>query len=232
MKYELDTSIVTILCRFSVKTLLEKYTTEPIDDSSEEFVNFAAILEHILSHRFKGNAAGPGSWFSHDGQRSFWDYIRLACRKVPNNCIASIENIENINTSRAKARWGRVERRVDGGRRMACTVHRPPCYCHPDCRHSVALFRAQVRLCRGVGKLLDQNRMWEETGAKTHSLGRRAFARVAGRCQSQRACHLGEVCSGMAHDGIEQQEQEVKCEDAEQNQREFTVQELHGIPQP
>lgn len=40
--------------RFSVKTLLEKYTAEPIDDSSEEFINFAAILEHILSHRFKG----------------------------------------------------------------------------------------------------------------------------------------------------------------------------------
>lgn len=42
--------------RFSVKTLLEKYTAEPIDDSSEEFINFAAILEHILSHRFKGNS--------------------------------------------------------------------------------------------------------------------------------------------------------------------------------
>uniref|UniRef100_A0A4W5PJP1 RUN domain containing 3A n=1 Tax=Hucho hucho TaxID=62062 RepID=A0A4W5PJP1_9TELE len=87
---------------FSVKTLLEKYTAEPIDDSPEEFVNFAAILEHILSHRFKG----PGSWFSSDGQRSFWDYIRLACSKVQNNCIASIENIENISTSRAKARTG------------------------------------------------------------------------------------------------------------------------------
>lgn len=44
--------------RFSVKTLLEKYSAEPIDDSSEEFVNFAAILEHILSHRFKGSTAG------------------------------------------------------------------------------------------------------------------------------------------------------------------------------
>lgn len=46
--------------RFSVKTLLEKYTAEPIDDSSEEFVNFAAILEHILSHRFKGNGEEEG----------------------------------------------------------------------------------------------------------------------------------------------------------------------------
>uniref|UniRef100_A0A8B9Q8F6 RUN domain containing 3A n=1 Tax=Apteryx owenii TaxID=8824 RepID=A0A8B9Q8F6_APTOW len=88
-----------------VKTLLEKYTAEPIDDSSEEFVNFAAILEQILSHRFKG----PVSWFSSDGQRGFWDYIRLACSKVPNNCVSSIENMENISTSRAKGRaWIRV----------------------------------------------------------------------------------------------------------------------------
>ncbi|XP_024836177.1 RUN domain-containing protein 3A isoform X6 [Bos javanicus] len=98
-------NLITV-CRFSVKTLLEKYTTEPIDDSSEEFVNFAAILEQILSHRFK---AGPVSWFSSDGQRGFWDYIRLACSKVPNNCVSSIENMENISTARAKGRaWIRV----------------------------------------------------------------------------------------------------------------------------
>uniref|UniRef100_A0A3B4AJR1 RUN domain-containing protein n=1 Tax=Periophthalmus magnuspinnatus TaxID=409849 RepID=A0A3B4AJR1_9GOBI len=47
-------NLITV-CRFSVKTLLEKYTAEPIDDSLEEFMNFAAILEHILSHKFKGN---------------------------------------------------------------------------------------------------------------------------------------------------------------------------------
>ncbi|CAB1312118.1 unnamed protein product [Coregonus sp. 'balchen'] len=87
-------------CKFElpVKTLLEKYTAEPIDDSSEEFINFAAVLEHILSHGFKGS----GSWF--DGQRSYWDFIRLACGKVHNSCISSIENMENISTSRAKAR--------------------------------------------------------------------------------------------------------------------------------
>uniref|UniRef100_A0A3B3RE38 RUN domain-containing protein 3A n=1 Tax=Paramormyrops kingsleyae TaxID=1676925 RepID=A0A3B3RE38_9TELE len=97
-------NLITV-CRFSVKTLLEKYTAEPIDDSSEEFINFAAILEHILSHCFKG----PGSWFSYDGQRSFWDFIRVACSKVQNNCISSIENMENINTSLAKGRaWLRV----------------------------------------------------------------------------------------------------------------------------
>ncbi|XP_044527565.1 RUN domain-containing protein 3A [Gracilinanus agilis] len=103
-------NLITV-CRFSVKTLLEKYTAEPIDDSSEEFVNFAAILEQILSHRFKACWAPPGpvSWFSSDGQRGFWDYIRLACSKVPNNCVSSIENMENISTARAKGRaWIRV----------------------------------------------------------------------------------------------------------------------------
>ncbi|XP_034271803.1 RUN domain-containing protein 3A isoform X3 [Pantherophis guttatus] len=100
-------NLITV-CRFSVNTLLEKYMIEPIDDSSEEFVNFAAILEHILSHRFKGDH-GPASWFSSDGQRGFWDYIRLACNKVPNNCVSSIENMENISSSRAKGRaWIRV----------------------------------------------------------------------------------------------------------------------------
>ncbi|XP_075949106.1 RUN domain-containing protein 3A isoform X1 [Anarhichas minor] len=105
-------NLITV-CRFSVKTLLEKYTAEPIDDSSEEFINFAAILEHILSHRFKGNEpTGNLSgidciWF--DGQRSYWDYVRLSCAKVPNSCIGSIENMENISTSRAKGRaWIRV----------------------------------------------------------------------------------------------------------------------------
>lgn len=48
--------------------------------------------------------AGPVSWFSSDGQRGFWDYIRLACSKVPNNCVSSIESMENISTSRAKVR--------------------------------------------------------------------------------------------------------------------------------
>lgn len=51
------------------------------------------------------------SWFSSDGQRGFWDYIRLACSKVPNNCVGSIENMENISTARAKVgglQWARA----------------------------------------------------------------------------------------------------------------------------
>uniref|UniRef100_A0A8C1YL89 RUN domain containing 3b n=1 Tax=Cyprinus carpio TaxID=7962 RepID=A0A8C1YL89_CYPCA len=42
------------VCRFSVKTLIDRSCFETIDDTSAEFINFVSILEHILSHRLKG----------------------------------------------------------------------------------------------------------------------------------------------------------------------------------
>ncbi|KAG8010064.1 RUN domain-containing protein 3B [Nibea albiflora] len=93
------------VCRFSVKTLLDRSCFETIDDSSPEFVNFVSILEHILSHRLKGQT----TWFGYESPRSFWDYIKAACSKVPHNCIRSIESMENVRSSRAKGRaWIRV----------------------------------------------------------------------------------------------------------------------------
>ncbi|XP_028933082.1 RUN domain-containing protein 3B isoform X2 [Ornithorhynchus anatinus] len=97
-------NLITV-CRFSVKTLIDRSCFETIDDSSPEFNNFAAILEQILSHRLKGQV----TWFGYESPRSFWDYIRVACRKVSHNCICSIENMENVSSSRAKGRaWIRV----------------------------------------------------------------------------------------------------------------------------
>nr|XP_056713386.1 RUN domain-containing protein 3B isoform X3 [Euleptes europaea] len=97
-------NLITV-CRFSVKTLIDRSCFETIDDSSPEFNNFAAILEQILSHRLKGQI----SWFGYESPRSFWDYIKVACRKVSHNCICSIENMENVSSSRAKGRaWIRV----------------------------------------------------------------------------------------------------------------------------
>uniref|UniRef100_A0A3B3BGZ1 RUN domain-containing protein 3B n=1 Tax=Oryzias melastigma TaxID=30732 RepID=A0A3B3BGZ1_ORYME len=93
------------VCRFSVKTLLDRSCFETIDDSSPEFINFVSILEHILSHRLKGQT----TWFGYESPRSFWDYIKAASSKVPHNCIRSIENMENVRPSRAKGRaWIRV----------------------------------------------------------------------------------------------------------------------------
>ncbi|XP_060906596.1 RUN domain-containing protein 3B isoform X2 [Labrus mixtus] len=93
------------VCRFSVKTLLDRSCFDTIDDSSPEFVNFVSILEHILSHRLKGQT----TWFGYESPRSFWDCIKVACSKVPHNCIRSIESMENVRSSRAKGRaWIRV----------------------------------------------------------------------------------------------------------------------------
>ncbi|XP_033983867.1 LOW QUALITY PROTEIN: RUN domain-containing protein 3B [Trematomus bernacchii] len=93
------------VCRFSVKTLLDRSCFDTIDDTSPEFVNFVSILEHILSHRLKGQT----TWFGYESPRSFWDYIKSACSKVPHNCIRSIESMENVRSSRAKGRaWIRV----------------------------------------------------------------------------------------------------------------------------
>ncbi|XP_044908266.1 RUN domain-containing protein 3B isoform X3 [Felis catus] len=147
-------NLITV-CRFSVKTLIDRSCFETIDDSSPEFNNFAAILEQILSHRLKDSfecekfsvlnseldfghdahgrgrkaessqviltsscgvdksiveiTTGQVTWFGYESPRSFWDYIRVACRKVSQNCICSIENMENVSSSRAKGRaWIRV----------------------------------------------------------------------------------------------------------------------------
>uniref|UniRef100_A0A3Q3A2C6 RUN domain-containing protein 3B n=1 Tax=Kryptolebias marmoratus TaxID=37003 RepID=A0A3Q3A2C6_KRYMA len=93
------------VCRFSVKTLLDRSCFETIDDSSPEFINFVSILEHVFSHRLKGHT----TWFGYESPRSFWDYVKAACSKVPHNCIRSIESMENVRSSRAKGRaWIRV----------------------------------------------------------------------------------------------------------------------------
>ncbi|XP_027025543.1 RUN domain-containing protein 3B isoform X1 [Tachysurus fulvidraco] len=97
-------NLITV-CRFSVKTLIDRSCYETIDDTSPEFINFVSILEQILSHRLKGQI----TWFGYESPRSFWDYVRVACSKVPHGCIPSIESMENVRSSRAKGRaWIRI----------------------------------------------------------------------------------------------------------------------------
>ncbi|CAJ0964427.1 unnamed protein product, partial [Ranitomeya imitator] len=71
-----------------------------------------SVLNHLWAHnlylrlRFP---AGQLTWFGYESPRSFWDYIRVACSKVSHSCICSIENMENVSSSRAKGRaWIRV----------------------------------------------------------------------------------------------------------------------------
>ncbi|XP_023931020.1 RUN domain-containing protein 3B-like isoform X1 [Lingula anatina] len=93
------------VCRYAVKSLIDKSCFESIDDNCDELVNFLAIMEHVLSHRLKSNQ----TWFGVSEARQFWDYIRAACKKVPHSCISSIENMENVKSSKAKGRaWLRM----------------------------------------------------------------------------------------------------------------------------
>ncbi|XP_070547092.1 RUN domain-containing protein 3B-like [Ptychodera flava] len=93
------------VCRLAVKSLIDKSCFESIEDSCEEFVNFTVILEQILSFKLKDQTW----WFIVDEPRCFWNYIRVACRKLPNNCIKSIQAMENVKSSKAKGRaWIRL----------------------------------------------------------------------------------------------------------------------------
>ncbi|XP_045022311.1 RUN domain-containing protein 3B isoform X5 [Bubalus bubalis] len=51
---------------------------------------------------------GQVTWFGYGSPRSFWDYIRVACRKVSQNCICSIENMEHVSSSRAKPKMEKL----------------------------------------------------------------------------------------------------------------------------
>lgn len=64
---------------------------------------------------------GQTTWFGYESPRSFWDYIKVACSKVPHNCIRSIESMENVRSSRAKVR---MKTSLDLGLK-ACQIELP-----------------------------------------------------------------------------------------------------------
>ncbi|XP_072017064.1 RUN domain-containing protein 3B-like isoform X1 [Amphiura filiformis] len=77
-----------------------KTSCEGVDDSCPEFKNLATILEHMLSHRLKGQI----TWFGLEGPKEFWDFIVAACSSLPHNSIATIINMEDAKTHKAKGR--------------------------------------------------------------------------------------------------------------------------------
>lgn len=62
------------------------------------------FLDQCIYSVLQLSPEGQVTWFGYESPRSFWDYIRVACRKVSQNCICSIENMENVSSSRAKVR--------------------------------------------------------------------------------------------------------------------------------
>ncbi|XP_074652861.1 uncharacterized protein LOC141907184 [Tubulanus polymorphus] len=96
------------VCRFAVKSLIDKSCFETIDESHTEFLNFCAILENLLNHRIKnGNS---GSWISKKSEPPcFWLLMRNVCRRLHHNCITSIESMEHLSSAREKGRaWIRL----------------------------------------------------------------------------------------------------------------------------
>ncbi|XP_033624201.1 RUN domain-containing protein 3B-like [Asterias rubens] len=87
-------------CRLSIRRFVEKAHSEGVDDSCAEFKNLATILEHILSHRLKGQV----TWFGLEESREFWDFISAICGSLPHNCLDSIATMEEAKSAKAKGR--------------------------------------------------------------------------------------------------------------------------------
>ncbi|XP_014666730.1 PREDICTED: RUN domain-containing protein 3B-like [Priapulus caudatus] len=93
------------VCRLSIKSLIDKSCFEVIDDKSEELLNFAVILEHILSHRLKSGV----TWYGSEERKTFWQFIKATCRKLPGSSIAKIESLTGLRSPLAKGRaWIRL----------------------------------------------------------------------------------------------------------------------------
>ncbi|KAK3591214.1 hypothetical protein CHS0354_003845 [Potamilus streckersoni] len=89
-----------VVCRFAIKTLIDKAVLTGLDDECEELRNFLAILEEILNHRIKPLK----SWYVMEEPGSFWSYIQAACKSVPHSCISGIAALDNVKPAIAKGR--------------------------------------------------------------------------------------------------------------------------------
>ncbi|ESO08757.1 hypothetical protein HELRODRAFT_168657 [Helobdella robusta] len=93
------------ICRLAVNSLTDRNDVFPVDENSPELQNFLTIIEHILSHRIKPNI----SWYGGTDERFYWDFIQVACKDVPNNCLSSVQCIAG---GRAWLRMCLMEKRL------------------------------------------------------------------------------------------------------------------------
>nr|XP_054751340.1 RUN domain-containing protein 3B-like [Lytechinus pictus] len=93
------------VCRLSIKALIAQSQYQATDDSCPEFKNFATIMEHILSHRLKGQV----TWFGLEEPRDFWHFIRVVCGNTHDGCIGNVAHMESVRSPKAKGRaWLRM----------------------------------------------------------------------------------------------------------------------------
>jgi hypothetical protein len=77
--------------KFTKSTLFITISDEPV-------VQFSIII--ILT--MFGYLPANSTWYGGQEPRCFWDYIRVACQRVPHNCLASVEALELPHTPLGK----------------------------------------------------------------------------------------------------------------------------------
>lgn len=93
------------VCRLVVKSLTDTANVMSIDETSTDLQNLFATLEQIFSHRIKPNI----TWYGGPEQRFLWDFMKVACRSVPRNCLGTVEAMNLPKTSLGKGRaWMRM----------------------------------------------------------------------------------------------------------------------------
>ncbi|RUS76990.1 hypothetical protein EGW08_015247, partial [Elysia chlorotica] len=98
------------ICRISVKALIDYACLNThIDDACEEFINFCAVFEHLVSHRLRPNQKKV--WLPRPGPptpRHFWDVLLDAQSRAHSlyfqSCVPNIDAIESFKSPQAKLR--------------------------------------------------------------------------------------------------------------------------------
>jgi len=95
------------VCRLSIQTLCDEAgASGVIDDNSDQLLNFCNIIENLLCHRYRVQNK------KHVGTADsivYWEFLKLACKSVPYNCIQKINLMDNVKTVRGKGRaWIRM----------------------------------------------------------------------------------------------------------------------------
>ena len=50
------------------------------------------------------NFVAQQKWYGGNDVRSFWEYIRMACNDVKNNCLKNVKSLEKPRTNQGKVK--------------------------------------------------------------------------------------------------------------------------------
>ncbi|XP_067929807.1 RUN domain-containing protein 3B-like isoform X2 [Watersipora subatra] len=93
---------LVLVCRFVIKSVIDKASIGDIEEDCPELVNFLATIEHILNHRARVS-------MFNTGYGNFWNFIREATAKMAENCISKVYAMNSLKSSVARGRcWLRL----------------------------------------------------------------------------------------------------------------------------